>query len=248
LAEVQAETIPTEDEERLLVERAAQGDVQAQEELFRRNRRLVLAWAARYARRTGTSVPLEDLVQAGCIGLWKAVQRYDPCRHTRFSTYASFWIRQAIQRTHQEQDGAIRLPAHIHDLLRHDAQGLPVRNPALVEHVRRVSQPPLSLLSPPEREDADGDSEPREGLIGRDDDADRLEALNRRETLRELLAMLPLREEKILRLLFGFDDGRERTLAEVGQALGLSRERVRQLRERALEMLRELLAQAPEAL
>ncbi len=249
LEEVNTETVPTEDEERALLERATQGDLQARDELIRRNRRLVLYWAAKYVQRGRYQVPLEDLIQAGCIGLWKALERFDPRRQTRFSTYASFWIRQALQRAHHEQSGIIRLPAHIHERLRREAQGLPVQNPALVEQARRVSQPPLSLLSPPRHMEENGDdSEMREGLIGWDREEERLENLALREILETAIALLPEREEKVIRLLYGFNDGVTRTLAETGRKLGISRERVRQLRDKALETLREILSQYQEAL
>ena len=209
----------------------------AREHLIKANTRLVVSIAKRYLRR---GVPFLDLIQEGNLGLMKAVGKYDYQRGFRFSTYATWWIRQTITRAIADQARTIRVPVHMVDQIRHlyrkihameqemgrpptneelaEASDLPLRK---VNWMLRVSWLPLSLDSPVNEND--NEAELGKLLI---------------EKIEEVLESLPVREARILRLRFGLENGRIHTLEEVGRKFGLTRERIRQIETKALRRLR----------
>ncbi|MBC8447719.1 MAG: sigma-70 family RNA polymerase sigma factor [Chloroflexi bacterium] len=225
----------------------------ARRRLIRANTRLVISVAKRYI---GQGVPFLDLVQEGNLGLMKAVDKFDYERGYKFSTYATWWIRQAVSRAVSDQGRTIRLPVHIGDKLRllHRAsreleqdQGRPATPeeiagtlevaPDRVRRLLRLSRRPLSLEQPVGEEE--------ETMLGNfiaDDEAPPPPAMADnallREELEEILETLQPREARILRLRFGLQDGRSYTLEEVGQKFGLTRERIRQIEAHALNRLR----------
>jgi RNA polymerase primary sigma factor len=230
----------------------AEGDA-ARRRLIRANTRLVISVAKRYV---GQGVPFLDLVQEGNLGLMKAVDKFDYTRGYKFSTYATWWIRQAVSRAVSDQGRTIRLPVHIGDKLRllHRAsreleqdQGRPASPeeiagsltvaPERVRRLLRLSRRPLSLEQPVGEEE-----ETMLGSFIADEEAPPPPSMADhsilRERLEEILETLQPREARILRLRFGLLDGRNYTLEEVGQKFGLTRERIRQIEAHALNRLR----------
>ncbi len=242
----------TEEEKDRLQQLVARGE-EARAHLIRANTRLVVSIAKRYL---GQGVPFLDLIQEGNLGLIKAVEKFDYHRGHRFSTYATWWIRQAITRALADQGRVIRLPVHLSDRIRKVYQvaqqleqdwGRPPTAeeiaeeldlpPSKVQWMLKVSQRPLSLEKPVgEEEDSElGSFIPDEETLTPSDTAyQRL----LQTKLQEVLATLTPREARILRLRFGLDDGRSYTLEEVGQKFGLTRERIRQIEHEALDRLR----------
>jgi RNA polymerase primary sigma factor len=247
----QKNNLSEEEKDRLqaLVER---GEA-ARAHLIRANTRLVVSIAKRYL---GQGVPFLDLIQEGNLGLIKAVEKFDYRRGHRFSTYATWWIRQAITRALADQGRVIRLPVHLSDRIRKVYQvaqqleqdwgrqptpeeiaeelSLP---PQKVQWMLKVSQRPLSLEKPVgEEEDSElGSFIPDEEAPTPSDSAYQ-NLLQQR--LEEILTSLTPREARILRLRFGLQDGRSYTLEEVGRKFGLTRERIRQIEHEALDRLR----------
>jgi RNA polymerase primary sigma factor len=242
----------SEDEKDRLYDTVIDGE-DARDHLIKANTRLVVSIAKRYL---GQGVPFLDLIQEGNLGLIKAVQKFDYKRGHRFSTYATWWIRQAITRALADQGRVIRLPVHLSDRIRKVYQvaqqleqdwgrqptpeeiaeelSLP---PQKVQWMLKVSQRPLSLEKPVgEEEDSElGSFIPDDEAPTPSDSAyqDLLE-----EKLDDILTSLTPREARILRLRFGLYDGRSYTLEEVGRKFGLTRERIRQIEHEALDRLR----------
>ena len=253
LKEIGRVPLLTAEEEVALAKRMEQGDEDAQKRLAEANLRLVVSIAKRYV---GRGMLFLDLIQEGNLGLIKAVEKFDYNKGYKFSTYATWWIRQAITRAIADQARTIRIPVHmvetINKLIRVSRQLLQQlgREPTpeeiakemdiSVERVReimKIAQEPVSLETPiGEEEDSHlGDFiEDQEAPAP----ADAASFMLLKEQLEEVLDTLTPREEKVLRLRFGLDDGRARTLEEVGQNFGVTRERIRQIEAKALRKLR----------
>ena len=242
-------------EERELSRRSREGDEEARARLIESNLRLVISIAKKYR---GRGVLFEDLIQEGNAGLIKAVERFDPSLGNRFSTYATWWIRQAVTRAVADHARTVRLPAHVVDAvfrlrraeselsteLGRDAteEELALRLGTKLEEVRRlreVSQPIGSVnarIGIAAEEGAEmGDLLPDE-LAG--NDYTRVEIGQWEGTLREAVSSLPEREARILNMRHGLDGSRSRTLREVSEALGISQERARQVEIKALRTIR----------
>ena len=242
-------------EERELSRRTREGDEEARARLIESNLRLVISIAKKYR---GRGVLFEDLIQEGNAGLIKAVERFDPSLGNRFSTYATWWIRQAVTRAVADHARTVRLPAHVVDAvfrlrraeselsteLGRDAteEELALRlgtKPEEVRRLREVSQPIGSVnarIGIAAEEGAEmGDLLPDE-LAG--NDYTRVEIGQWEGTLREAVSSLPEREARILNMRHGLDGSRSRTLREVSEALGISQERARQVEIKALRTIR----------
>ncbi|MBS5793196.1 MAG: RNA polymerase sigma factor RpoD [Lachnospirales bacterium] len=241
------------DEEMELARRMSDGDEVAKKRLAEANLRLVVSIAKRYV---GRGMLFLDLIQEGNLGLIKAVEKFDYKKGFKFSTYATWWIRQAITRAIADQARTIRIPVHmvetINKLIRISRQLLQElgREPSdeelskemdmpieKVREIRKIAQEPVSLETPiGEEEDSHlGDFIPDEDVPA---PADAAAFTLLKEHLIEVLDTLTEREEKVLRLRFGLDDGRARTLEEVGKEFNVTRERIRQIEAKALRKLR----------
>ncbi|HEU4588964.1 MAG TPA: RNA polymerase sigma factor RpoD/SigA [Gemmatimonadales bacterium] len=254
LEEISRIPLLSQEEELALARKAFKGDVAAQEKLARHNVRFVVSVAKKFQNR---GVPLSDLIGEGNVGLMTAARKFDPDRGVKFISYAVWWIRQAIQASIARQGRSVRVPlnrtadltrlARATSLLK-DRLG---RMPTTEELVRATGLTPEAVrsLSALHTEAVRLDAPMREG-----DSTERIErfavasadttdahtmANSRTDDIEAALATLAPRDAKVLRLYFGLDDGRARTLEEIGKMMGVTRERIRQLRDRALKQLKE---------
>ena len=253
LKEIGKVNLLTAEEEIELAMRMAEGDKEAKKRMAEANLRLVVSIAKRYV---GRGMLFLDLIQEGNLGLIKAVEKFDYSKGYKFSTYATWWIRQAITRAIADQARTIRIPVHmvetINKVMRisrqllqelgHDPtpeeiaedMGMPVEK---VREILKIAQEPVSLETPiGEEEDSHlGDFIPDEDAS---EPAEAASFTLLKEQLSEVLGTLTPREEKVLRLRFGIEDGRTRTLEEVGREFNVTRERIRQIEAKALRKLR----------
>ena len=255
LREIGKMTVLNPKKELELARKVKKGDVQSKQELVRHNLRLVVSIAKKYLNR---GMSFLDLIQEGNLGLMKAVDKFDPERGYKFSTYATWWIRQAITRSLSDKSRTIRIPVHMVELLSKlkkaikrlsEKSGKNPTNEDLareididvekVKEVIQIMEAPLSLNSPVNSSEEEGDLEDfisdSEHLTPEVFANGMLLGMN----INKALQCLTLKEAAVIRLRFGLDCGQERTLEEVGRILGVTRERVRQLEFRALKKLRQ---------
>jgi len=255
LKEIGKTPLLTPDEEKTLARRIAKGDEAARQRLIKANLRLVVSIAKRYVHRGPLSI--SDLIQEGNIGLFKAVEKFDPERGFKFSTYATWWIRQAITRALADQSRTIRIPVHMVETIskftqakRKLAQELG-REPLVeeiaiemdlhvdkVRHIQKISQDVVSLEQPIGDDD---DKSTLAEFIRDDTSATPIQATSQellRDQIREIINDLTEREKKILEMRFGLEDGVTHTLEEVGKVFNVTRERIRQIEAKALEKIR----------
>ena len=253
LAEIGKVPLLTPEEEQDLAQRILSGDKEAKEQMTEANLRLVVSIARRYA---GRGLQLLDLIQEGNLGLIKAVEKFDYAKGYKFSTYATWWIRQSITRAIADQARTIRIPVHMVETINKthrvagrlqqelgrtpkeeeiaEAMDMPKEK---VYEILKIAQEPVSLETPiGEEEDSRlGDFIPARE---QDDPAEAAGQVLMQEQLRRILSTLTPREKRVLELRYGLDGGRSRTLEEVGKEFNVTRERIRQIESKALRKLR----------
>ena len=245
----------TEEEEKELGKRLAGGDLSARERLEEGNLRLVVSLAKHY---TGRGLPLLDLIQEGNMGLMHAAEKYDYTKENRFSTYASWWIKEAMQRAIDQQSREIRVPVHVAENMKkvqraakelqqelgRDASPEEIalrlgdRTAEEVQDILNYFQTPVSLETPIGEDGEDS----LEDLVEDKTETTPEQAMNilvQREEVKELLVPLNDREQEVIRLRYGLENGKSHTLEEIGGILGVTRERARQIEARAMEKLRK---------
>jgi len=258
LKDVRPIALLTPEEEVDLARRVQKGDKEARDRMIRANLRLVISIAKRY---TNLGIPLSDLIEEGNIGLMRSVDKFDPEKGYRFSTYAAWWIKQGISRAIIDQGKMIRVPVYMNEeivrykravealtqkLGRKPQQGEIAKKLQLtVDKVRELEQAisKMSSLDAPIGEDGDGQVH---DIIEDDSFAapdELVESFLTKERARTMLEGLNERERQIIEMRYGLVDGEQRTLAEIADALGVSRERIRQLEITILEKLRHIIKQ-----
>jgi len=256
MAEISKTELLTPEEEGELAGKISNGDKKAREKMIKANLRLVVKIAQDYSNY---GVPLQDLISEGNIGLMKAVERFDPEKGGKLSTYASWWIKQSIKRALANQSKTIRLPVHMVDKISktrkiRDAMAEVIgREPTdqeLAEEIG-ISRTKLAMINQASQRPASLDAPVFEGeateygdLIGDDkmlDPATNLSSKNMHNNLDELLEVLDEREQRIIDARFGLDGQKPMTLEEVGMEFGVTRERIRQLQNLALTKMRSAL-------
>ena len=256
LKEIGKTPLLTKDEERDLAKRAERGDENARQKLMKANLRLVVSIAKRYVNRT-PHLSILDLVQEGNIGLSRAVEKFDYRRGFKFSTYATWWIRQAITRALADQSRTVRIPVHMVETISKYTQvrrqliqelgrdplaeevaaemGIDVEK---VRHIQKISQEVLSIEMPV----GDEDDSTLSDFIPDEKNPTPAQSTARamvRDLIREIMIDLSEREQLILKMRFGLEDGVSHTLEEVGKAFGVTRERIRQIEAKALDKIRD---------
>jgi len=253
LREIGQVKLLTPKEEIAIARRIKKGDKQAREHMIKANLRLVVKIARDYS---GLGLPLLDLINEGNIGLMKGVERFDPRKGAKLSTYAAWWIKQSIKRALANQSKTIRLPVHVVDKVAHirraemklrealdreptdeEVAGELGLNPRRIQEYRLASRAPVSLDAPLGEDESDRVSEivadpnaeaPFARIVGESDN----------ELMQEALATLSKREQAILEMRYGLKTGEPKTLEEVGVKFDVTRERIRQIQEQALKQLR----------
>ncbi|NLJ90550.1 MAG: RNA polymerase sigma factor RpoD [Clostridiales bacterium] len=253
LKEIGKVPLLTAEEEIVLAKRIEEGDEEARKRLAEANLRLVVSIAKRYV---GRGLSFLDLIQEGNLGLIKAVEKYDHTKGFKFSTYATWWIRQAITRSIADQARTIRIPVHMVETINKvvrtgrlllqqlGREATPEEiakeldmTPERVREIQKISQEPVSLETPiGEEEDSHLGDFVQDENIKEPEDAASFSLL--REQLFEVMDSLTEREQRVLSLRFGLEDGKTRTLEEVGQEFQVTRERIRQIEAKALRKLR----------
>jgi RNA polymerase primary sigma factor len=256
LKEIGKTPLLTKDEERDLAKRIEKGDEEARQKLMKANLRLVVSIAKRYINRT-PHLSILDLIQEGNIGLSRAVDKFDYRKGFKFSTYATWWIRQAITRALADQSRTVRIPVHMVETISKYTQtrrqlvqelgreplaeeiaaemGLEVEK---VRHIQKISQEVLSIETPV----GDEEDSTLSDFIPDEKNPTPAQVTSRallRDLVREILVDLTEREQRILKMRFGLEDGVGHTLEEVGKEFGVTRERIRQIEAKALEKIRE---------
>lgn len=256
LREINETALLTADEEKMLSRRISAGDASARDRMVRANLRLVVNIARGYS---GKGLPLQDLIEEGNLGLLRAVEGFDPDMNTRFSTYASYWIKQSIKRALVNTAKTIRVPAYMVELLSKWRRA----STKLAEELKRTPTPEdvaaelgipkkklrivkkaIALYNASPQSDQDesgltlGDIVPDDRTVGPEDELINSDNLKH---VFKLLDKMDNRESTILRMRFGLDDSEPRTLKEIGESLGLTRERVRQIEGEALRKLHRSL-------
>jgi len=257
LREIGQSKLLTPQEEIVLAKRIHQGDEEARETMIKANLRLVVKIARDYEEY---GLPLLDLINEGNMGLMKAVERFDPAKGAKLSTYAAWWIKQAIRRALANQSKTIRLPVHVGDKILHmrrasmklqeilgreptdeELAGELGTTPYRVSELRAAAIRPASLDAPLGFDENDH----RYGDLVQDENAenpyDELEEKTNTALLRELVLTLPPREQTILGARFGLNGEPEKTLEEVGRKFGVTRERIRQIQNMALSKLKKMI-------